>query len=121
MKIMLGTFACFCIETRCGPDLGAGAQTALRHYAERLRSRRPVPIPRFLRERPAEGVRVELELTIEPEVREILELEASERKVRLEHLLSHAVFVYLADLDVAGRADDFWRGARRSAKPPLAL
>jgi hypothetical protein len=106
MKIMLGTFACICIETRFGADLGAGAQAALRHYARRLRSsRKPVPVPIFLPEPTAEDTRVAIELTVEPEVREILEREALEREVLLDHLLSHAVFVYLADLDSGGGTD----------------
>ena len=100
MKIMLGTFACFCLEARFGPDLSTGVQAAVRHYTRRLRSaRKPVPIPRFLREEVQQGGRIELDVPFEPEVQEILEREAREREVFLDQLLSHAVFVYLADLD----------------------
>jgi hypothetical protein len=102
MKVMLGTFACFCMEARFGPDIGSGVQAAVRHYTRRLRSaRKPVEIPRFLREQPVEDGWREFEVAIEPEVQEILELEAGKRHVYLDQLLSHAVFVDLADLDAA--------------------
>ena len=100
MKVMLGTFACFCMETRFGPDVGTGVQAAVRHYTRRLRSaRKPVEIPRFLRDQACGGDQREFEVTIEPEVQEILEREAGRMHVYLDQLLSHAVFVYLADLD----------------------
>jgi hypothetical protein len=103
MKVMLGTFACFCIETRFGPDVGSGVQAAVRHYTRRLRSaRKPVEIPRFLRDEIQQGGRIELEVPLEPEVQEMLEQEAREHEVVVDQLLSHAVFVYLADLDIAG-------------------
>jgi hypothetical protein len=99
---MLGTFACFCMETRFGPDLSTGVQVAVRHYTRRLRSgRRPVPVPRFLREEAQQGGRIELDVPFEPDLQELLEREAREHKVVVGQLLSHAVFVYLADLDVA--------------------
>jgi hypothetical protein len=105
MKVMLGTFACFCIEARFGTDLGSGVQAAARHYTRRLRSaRKPVQIPRFLRDLPEDGERREVEVAIEPEVQELLKREAGEQRVYLDQLLSHAVFVYLADLDMAGAA-----------------
>jgi hypothetical protein len=105
MKIMLGTFACFCMEARFGPDLSTGVQVAVRHYTRRLRSaRKPVPIPRFLRDQPQQGGRIEVEVPFEPDVQEMLEKEAREREVFLDQLLSHAVFVYLADLDAASPA-----------------
>jgi hypothetical protein len=102
MKVMLGTFACFCMEARFGPDIGTGVQAAVRHYTRRLRSaRKPVEIPRFLRDQSRDDARREFEVSIEPEVQEILEQEAGRRHVYLDQLLSHAVFVYLADLDAA--------------------
>jgi hypothetical protein len=105
MKIMLGTFACFCIEARFGADVGTGVQVAARHYTRRLRSaRKPVEIPRFLRDQPLDDARREFEVFIEPEVQEMLEREAGKRQVYLDQILSHAVFVYLADLDAAGMA-----------------
>jgi hypothetical protein len=100
---MLGTFACVCMEARLGPDLSTGVQVAVRHYTRRLRSaRKPVPIPRFLRDQPRKNGRIEFDVAIEPEVQELLEEEARKREVYLDQLLSHAVFVYLADLDAAG-------------------
>jgi hypothetical protein len=102
MKIMLGTFGCACMEARFGSDLSTGVQVAMRHYTRRLRSaRKPIPIPRFFGEGAQQGERIELEVPFEPEVQETLEREARKREVLLDQLLSHAVFVYLADLDVA--------------------
>ena len=119
MKIILGTFACFCIESRFGPDLGSGAEAALRHYAGRVRSDRkpPPPPPLFLLSATPPDSGVELELTVEPEVREVLELEALRREVYLEGLLAHAIFVYFADHDSdAAERFDFPRGAAKPAR-----
>lgn len=105
MKVVLGTFACFCIENRLGLDLATGLQHALRHYVRRLESaRRPVPLPAFSCDRvPAEerGA-AEFELAVEPEVEAALLRESRAQEVSIEQLFDHAVFVYLADLDSSG-------------------
>jgi hypothetical protein len=101
MEITLGTFACLCLEARFDGDLRSGTETALRHYAERLTSSPPpIPVPLSLPGRPPGDDAVTLRPRLAPELWEILELEALERAIILERLLAHAVFVYLADLDI---------------------
>jgi hypothetical protein len=102
VKIVLGKFACFCLKTRFGSDVTTGAQTALRHYTRRLKSQRePAVIPAFCRGRVPDGAEAEFDLAVEPEEEAILEKEARRQAVPMEQLLSHAVFVYIADLDAA--------------------
>ena len=103
MKVALNTFARSGIEARSGCDLVAGVQTALRDYAQCLRSGRKVPeFPRFLHEGSATRPEVNLELSVDPEVEQALEQEARESEgLSVEQLASHAVLVYLADLDRA--------------------
>jgi hypothetical protein len=98
MKVALGEFACICVASRFGPDLGSGIQSAARYYSRKLgspamggaRSRLPKRL-----ERPF----VELDVPIEAEVADRLEREAVVRSVDLQQLLNHAVFVYFAELD----------------------
>lgn len=102
MKVALGTFACFCIEARFGPDPAAAVQAALRHYARRLKSAKaPLPVPPFFRAAEPDGSGMEFELAVEPEVEAALEDAARAQEVQVEQLVPHAVFVYLADMDSA--------------------
>jgi hypothetical protein len=97
MKVAIGTFAHSCIEAHFGLDLATGVRAALRSYARGLESASPpVAFPDFRAARPAESPAVELELAVEPEVEAAIEREARRRRVRVEQLLDHAVFVYLA-------------------------
>ena len=97
MKVALGTFACFCIEARCGPNVAIGIRAALRSYVRGLESASPpVALPEFCRTLPPDSSRVEFELAVEPEIETALEREARRQAVQLEQLLNHAVFVYLA-------------------------
>jgi hypothetical protein len=101
MKIALGRFACFCIETRFGSDLRGGVQAALRFYTRSLESAMPpiaVPAFYFYLDRTSESYEVEFELAVDPEVEAALVKEASRQTVGMQQLLTHAVFVYLADL-----------------------
>ncbi|HEX8959449.1 MAG TPA: hypothetical protein VF770_06465 [Solirubrobacterales bacterium] len=103
MKVVLGTFACFCIENRLGLDLSTGLQQALRHYARRLESATtPVALPRFSRDQVSDGQASEFELPVEPEIEAMLMRESRAQEVPIEQLLDHAVFVYMADLDSSG-------------------
>jgi hypothetical protein len=102
VKLALGKFACFCIETRFGADLQAGVQAALRHYTRRLKSAgRPADVPSFGRDQVPDGSGAEFELDVDPGIQEMLEREARDQSVDVEQLLIHAVFVYLADLDAS--------------------
>ncbi|MGA8746083.1 MAG: hypothetical protein WB507_09485 [Solirubrobacterales bacterium] len=106
MKVALGTFACFCIEARFGPDPTAAVQAALRHYTRRLKSAKaPLPLPTFFRSPGSDGLGAEFDLAVDPEVEAALEDEARVQKVPVEQLVPHAVFVYLADLDSADAVD----------------
>jgi hypothetical protein len=98
MRVALGEFACFCVASRFGPDLGFGIQSAARYYSRKLgspgmggtRSRLPKRL---------ESPFVELDVPIEAEVADRLEREAMVRSVDMQQLLNHAVFVYFAELD----------------------
>lgn len=100
MRVALGTFIRSGIEAHFGSDVRAGIDAALRHYTRRLRSSRPpVGVPAFLRQEGSTGSGDAFDLEIAPEIEAALEREASRQRVSGEALLSHAVLVYLADLD----------------------
>jgi len=104
MRVMLGKFACFSIEARFGADLASGVQAALRHYTRRLKSaKEPVAIPAFCRNQALDGSGAEFELAVEPAIQATLEREARRQAVRIDQLLVHAIFVYLADMDSSSR------------------
>lgn len=102
MEVVLGKFACFCLETRFGSDFATGVQVALHHYTRRLKSHRePIVVPAFYLGRGPDGVEAEFDLAVESEIEATLEREARRQAVPVEQLLAHAVFVYIADLDAA--------------------
>lgn len=98
MRVALGEFACFCVASRFGADLGIGIQSAARYYSRKLagpsNSAPSLRLPKRL-----ENPFVEFEVPIEAEVMDRLEREARVRSVDVQQLLNHAVFVYFADLD----------------------
>lgn len=98
MRVALGEFACFCVVSRFGADIGFGIQSAARYYSRRLSSQaESVPegsLPKRL-DRPF----VELDVPIDTDVADRLEREARVRAVDVQQLLNHAVFVYFAELD----------------------
>ncbi len=107
MKVALGKFARSSIETRFGADIDAGIQAAVLHYARRLKSAwPPVGIPWFCRGKAAVSSDTvsSLEVLLDPELEEELECEARRNQVPVEQVLTHAVFVYLADMDSASQA-----------------
>lgn len=100
MKLALGTFARLGIESRLGSNLGVGVLLALHHYTRRLSSGWcPIAPPRFCAEQAGDDGATEIELHVGPETRSRLESVAKMHHVPLNHVLLHAVFVYLADLD----------------------
>lgn len=106
MKVALGQFARSEIEAQLGPDLEAGVRTALQRYALDLESgRETLPYPSFRRQQPRQPSGVDLELSLkaaeEAEVEAALEGEVRRQNVSLEQLVTHAVFLCLADLDRA--------------------
>ena len=99
MRVALGKFAQSGIETHLGVDLAAGVQIALAHYARRLRSgRAPVEPPWFCRT-VGEDAGAPFELQVDPETEVVLARQARRHSLSMNQVLSHAVFVYLADLD----------------------
>jgi hypothetical protein len=98
MRVALGEFACFCVASRFGPDLGSGIQSAARYYSRRLASQvESAPRPRLPKR--LEKPFVELDVPIDDEVVRRLEREAVVRSVDVQQLLNHAVFVYFAEVD----------------------
>lgn len=104
MRVTLSTFARNGIEAFLGRDIDAGVQAALRHYTGRKGSsgRTAPAFPRFLSGLAEDRPGIDLELTVDPEIQAVLEREARESDgVSLEQIATHAVLVYLADLDRA--------------------
>lgn len=98
MKVALGEFACFCVASRFGADLGFGIESAARFYSRKLSSQAETA-PRLRLPQRLERPFVELDVPIEAEVVARLEEEALSRSVDVQQLLNHAVFVYFAELD----------------------
>jgi len=106
MRIELGTFARAGIESHYGSDLDAGVRAALVHYTRRLRSaRRPMALPTFQAGASSADSDVALELQVDPSVTAALQHEVDRHGVSVQELTTHAVLVYLADLDRAGIQD----------------
>ena len=112
MKIFLGAFTSKSVQARLGGDLATGIELAARHYGRRLGSVHPPP--------PFTGLAVsgdqptvEVEVRLDPEDTALLEAEARRSGGDLQGLLTHAVLVYLADLD-RDRHDCGGRGRGRS-------
>jgi hypothetical protein len=98
MRVALGEFASVCMASRFGSDLVFGMQSAARYYSRKLAS--VADSGPYLRlPKRVEKPLVELDVTFDSEVLRTLEWEARSRAVDLQQLLTHAVFVYLADLD----------------------
>lgn len=103
MRVVLGTFTCGAIEAFSGRDIAAGVHAALRHYTQgEGSSQKAAELPDFFNEPWPGHSGVDLELTVDPETQALLEREARESSgVSLEQIATHAVLVYLADLDRA--------------------
>jgi hypothetical protein len=101
VNIELGKLACNGLEGHFGTDLKGGARKALLHYAYKLRSgRRPIAAPRFLR--PTSEVEAKFDLTLDRQTEALLGQEACRLRISTTKLATHAVLVYLAELDFLG-------------------
>lgn len=98
MRVALGEFACLCVASRFGADLGFGIESAARYYSRKLGSQAG-SAPRTRLPKRLERPFVELDVPIDAEVADRLEREAMIRAVDVQQLLNHAVFVYFAELD----------------------
>ncbi len=101
INVELGKLACSGLEGHFGTDLTVGARKALLHFAYKLKvGRRPVAAPRFLEPEPTPHAR--FELTLDRLTEEALEQEAQRQQITTSQLATHAVLVYLAELDFLG-------------------
>lgn len=101
IHVQLGELTYRGVERHFCADVVGGVRRALVHYAYKLRvGRRPVPPPRFLPDQsPAHA---EFDLRLDPETEAILEREALRHRIEVEQLATHAVLVYLAELEFLG-------------------
>jgi hypothetical protein len=105
LKLAIGKFACFCIDARLGGDIAAGVQLALRHYGRRLKSGQPpVRFPDFCRDLEPERSAPTFDLPIDSAMQAMIGKEARRHAVSVDQIATHAVFVYLADLDSGASA-----------------
>jgi hypothetical protein len=101
IHVQLGELAHKGVERHFCADVEGGVRRALVHYAYKLRvGRRPVPPPRFLPDQAP--VQADFRLRLDPETEASLEQEALRRRVSIEALATHAVLVYLAELEFLG-------------------
>lgn len=105
IRVALGPFARSGLESYFGEDILTGVQTAIVHYADKLKAGRMPPTPpRFLPEpEPREGG-VALNLAVDAEDVAMLEGQARSQGTTVSQLAVHAVLVYLAELEFLGVA-----------------
>jgi hypothetical protein len=120
VNIVLEPFARSAIESRFGSDLNRGAQSALRHYARRVRSRRRPPVvPKFMRGGPVDhSMATELDLPVPYEVSAILRREARLQRVSVDRIVAHAIYVYLADMETGTVTEEAEEEARYTVHVP---
>lgn len=100
VNVELGKLACSGLEGHFG-DLEAGARKALLHYAYKLKvGRKPVSTPRFLKA-PIDPT-ASFDLTLDRETEALLSQEAVRQHTTVSRLATHAVLVYLAELEFLG-------------------
>jgi hypothetical protein len=101
VSVELGKLACSGLEGHFGTDLTVGARKALLHYAYRLKvGRNPIAAPRFLK--PPSEPEARFELTLDRDTEALLAREASRLRITTTSLATHAVLLYLAELDFLG-------------------
>lgn len=101
VTVELGKLACTGLEGHFGEDVEAGARKALLHYAYKVKAgRRPVMAPRFLQSPAAPEMK--FDLTLDKETEALLEREAVKQRIDVSRLATHAVLVYLAELEFLG-------------------
>jgi hypothetical protein len=101
VTVELGKLSCTGLEGHFGTDLTVGARKALLHYAYKLRTRRkPVAPPSFLGG--SSPIEAKFDLTLDRESEALLSQEASRLRLSTTQLATHAVLVYLAELDFLG-------------------
>jgi hypothetical protein len=105
LKIALGTFASWALRERLGTDPVGGVEAALLYYAERARtSRAELLRPDLYRDLGRKPQGITFEVDPSPAVEGVLRCEAKRFEVPIERVVTHAVLLYLADLDAASEA-----------------
>jgi hypothetical protein len=100
VNVELGKLACNGLAGHFG-DVEAGTRKALLHYVYKLRSgRKPVAAPRFL-DSPSNPT-ARFDLTLDRESEAVLAAEADRQHTTVTRLATHAVMVYLAELEFLG-------------------
>lgn len=101
VSVELGKLACTGLEGHFGADIPNGARKALLHYAYKLRvGRRPIAVPRFLKT--PVSPEMKFDLTLDRATEATLEQEALRQRTTTSRLATHAVLVYLAELEFLG-------------------
>jgi hypothetical protein len=101
ITVELGKLACAGLEGHFGTDLTVGVRKALLHYTYKLRTgRKPTAPPRFLR--PTSDVEAKFDLELDRVTEAQLAQEARRLRITVTELATHAVLVYLAELDFLG-------------------
>lgn len=100
VNVELGKLACNGLAGHFG-DIEAGARKALLHYVYKLKARRkPVPVPRFLES--AIDPASKFDLTLDRDSEAVLAEEAVRQHTTVTRLATHAVLLYLAELEFLG-------------------
>jgi hypothetical protein len=100
VTVELGKLACSGLEGHFG-DIEAGARKALLHYVYKVKvGRKPVGAPRFLKA-PSDTA-AKFDLTFDRDTEALLAQEAAEQHTTVSRLATHAVLVYLAELEFLG-------------------
>jgi hypothetical protein len=100
VNVELGKLACNGLSVHFG-DVEAGARKALLHYVYKLRTgRKPVAAPRFLKQPP--DAEAKFDLTLDRESEAMLAEEAVRQHTTVDRLATHAVMIYLAELEFLG-------------------
>jgi len=100
VNVELGKLACNGLDGHFG-DIEAGARKALLHYVYKLKAgRKPVATPRFLDSAPVPAAK--FDLTFDRESEAVLAEEAIRQHTTVTRLATHAVMIYLAELEFLG-------------------
>ena len=103
VNVELGKLACTGLEGHFGTDLTVGARKALLHYAYKLKAgRRPIAAPRFLGDRRAGRRRSSTSRSIATTEAVLAQEADAAADRRTSQLATHAVLVYLAELEFLG-------------------
>jgi hypothetical protein len=100
VNVELGKLACSGLDGHFG-DVEAGARKALLHYVYKLKAgRKPVAAPRFLDT--SSDPAASFDLTLDRESEALLAEEAVQQYTTVTRLATHAVMIYLAELEFLG-------------------